>query len=191
MKLLRRVIVEKRAALIPIAVALAANLGVYLLLVYPLQARVSSGEARVLLATRAERQAEQQLAGARATQAGKQTAEAQLQRFYHQVLPGSLAAARKAVYVRLTQLASEANVRYERHTAEEEFERNSRLTRLQMTVVFEGGYQDIHRFIHAIQTAPDFLVIDNMLLAARNEPNTPLGLTLSISTYFWDDRNAT
>ena len=47
MKLLRRVIVEKRVAIIPIAIAIAANLAVYLVVVYPMQSRVSSGEARM------------------------------------------------------------------------------------------------------------------------------------------------
>ncbi len=191
MKLLRRVSFEKRAAVIPIAVAIAGTLAVYLLVVYPLQARVSSGEARVAAATRAQRVAERQLAAARATQAGKQVTEAQLQKFYHQVLPDNLADARKAAYLRLSQLAAESNVRYERHSANEIAAKNSHLTRLQLTVMLDGSYQDVRRFIHAIETAPEFLIIDNMVLAVRNEPNAPLVLTLAVSTYFWNGGNAT
>ncbi len=191
MKLLRRVIVEKRAALVPIAVAILGNLAVYLFIVYPLHRRVSSAEARMTAATRAQRDAERELASARATLAGKQLAEEQLQRFYHQILPGSLAAARRAVYVRVGQLAAESNVRYERHTLQETRDKDSRLTRLEITVTLDGAYQDIRRFIHAIETAPEFLAIDNMALTLRNEPNAPLILTLAVSTYFWNDSDAT
>lgn len=191
MKLFRRVIVEKRAALIPIGLAIAANLAAYFLVLYPLQSRVSSAEVRVLAATRAQREAEHQLAGARATQTGKQAAEIQLQKFYHQVLPGNLADARQTAYVRLTQLAAETNVRYERHTAEETAVKNSGLTRLQLLIVLDGSYQDIRRFVHAIETAPEFLIIDNVALAMGNDPNARLILTLGVSTYYWNGRNAT
>ncbi len=191
MKLLRRIIVEKRLVLVPIAVAIAANIAAYVLVVYPLQRRVSSGEARMLAATGAERQAQRQLAATRATQVGKQAAETQLQKFYHQVLPDNLADARKAAYVRLAQLAAESNLRYDRHVAEEMPEKNSRLTRLGFTVVLDGSYADIRRFIHAVETAPEFLVVDNMALMARNEANAPLVLTLTVSTYFWNSGNAT
>ncbi len=191
LKLLRRVIVEKRAALVPIAVAIAANLGVYLLVVYPMQARVSSGEARMLAATQAERRAERQLAVARATQTGKQTAEGQLQTFYRQVLPDNLADARKAAYVRLAQLAAESNVRYERATAEKIDEKNSDLTRLVVGVVVDGSYPDIRRFVHAIETSPEFLVIDNMALTMRDQPNMPLVLSLTVSTYYRNGSHAT
>lgn len=190
MKLFRRVIAEKRAVLVPIAVAIAANVGVYFFLVYPLQSRVWSGEARMMEATRAQRDAERQLNAARDTLAGKDLAEVQLQKFYHQVLPANLSDARKIAYVRLAQLAAQSNVRYERHTAEESPEKDSQLTRLNLTVVLDGSYQDIRRFIHALETAPEFLVIDNMSLTLRNEPTSPLVLTIAVSTYFWNGGNA-
>lgn len=191
MSLLGRVIVEKRAVLVPIAVAIAGNLAAYGILVYPLQGRVSSGETRVFAAAGAQRLAEQDLAGARATQAGKQTAEVQLQKFYHQVLPGTPGDARKAAYLRLAQLGAESNLRYQRQTAEAAPEKNSPLTKLHLILVLDGSYQDVRRFIHAVETAPEFLVIDNMVLTVRNEPNAPLVLTLAISTYFWTGGNAT
>jgi len=191
MGLLGRVIVEKRAALVPITLAIAGNLAAYGFVVYPLQARVSSGEARVRADEGAQRVAERDLAAARATQTGKQTAEVRLQEFYHRVLPANLSEARKAAYVRLAQLAAESNVRYERQTADREREKNSRLAKLRLTVVLDGSYQDIRRFIHAIETAPEFLVIDNVALMLRNEPTAPLVLTLAVSTYFWTDGNET
>lgn len=190
MNLLGRVVVEKRAVLVPIAVAIVANVAAYGILVHPLQERVSTGETRALAAARAQRQAEQDLAGVRATQAGKQTAEVQLQKFYHQVLPGTLGDARHAIYLRLAQMAAESNLRYLRQTAEEVPGKDSPLTRLQVVLTLEGSYQDIFRFIHTVETAPEFLIIDNVALAVRNEPNAPLVLTLAVSTYFWTRGNA-
>jgi len=175
--------------LVPLAVAIAANLVAYAFVVHPLQTRVASGEARARSVAEAQRIAERQLATARATQTGKQSSEVQLQKFYHQVLPDNLATARRAAYVRLAQLAAESNLRYQGQRAEEERDKNSHLTKLRLTIVLEGGYQEIRRFIHSVETAPEFLVIDNMALTTRNEPNTPLTLTLTVSTYYWTAGN--
>ncbi len=192
MSLLGRIVVEKRIVLTVVAVAIAANVGVYALWVGPLQTSVSSGEARVASAEEARRAAERELKAAHATQVGKVRAEGDLKTFYRQVLPASFADARKVAYVRLSQLASEANLRYERQTAEEaRSQKDSRLQKLSMVVVLEGNYEDIRRFIHSVETAPEFLVIDNVALAQGNEPNAPLVLTLSVSTYYWAGGNAT
>ncbi len=190
MNLLRRVIVENRVVLAIVTVAILANLAVYVFLVHPLQERVSSGVARAAAATRAERVAERELESARAAQTGKQTAESQLQTFYHKVLPGSLADARKAAYVRISQMAAQANLRSERLVSDKEAEKKSPLMRLQLVVTLDGNYQDVRRFIHAIETAPEFLVIDNMALVVRSEPSAPLLLTLAVSTYFWNGADA-
>ncbi len=191
MSLLGRVIVEKRAALVPIALAIIGNLAAYGLVGYPLQARVASGEARVRHGEGAERAAERDLGGARATREGMQTAEVRLQDFYHRALPASLSAARKAAYVRLAQLAAESNLRYERQAVDQEREKNSHLAKLKLTIVLDGSYQDVRRFIHAIETAPEFLVIDNVTLMLREEATAPLVLTLAVSTYFWTEGNET
>jgi Tfp pilus assembly protein PilO len=185
-----RILVEKRAAVLPIAVAIAGNLAAYGLVVYPMQRRAASGEARVLASQRTERAAARDLAAARAMQTGKQVAEAQLQKFYHQVLPATSADARKAAYLRLAQLAAQSNLQYQRQTAAETPEKDSPLTKLNLTLVLSGSYQDVRRFIRAIELAPEFLIIDNVVLSSRDEPNSALLLTLSVSTYFWTGGNA-
>ena len=184
MRLLGRIIVEKRAAVIPIAVALVANLAAYIFLVYPLQARAASGQARMLEATRAERLADRDLAAARAVESGKQTAETQLRQFYQHVLPANLADARKAAYLRLAQLQAECNVRYVRQVAGEEADRETGLTKLSISLVLDGSYQDVRRFIHAVETAPEFLIIDSVALATGKEANTPLVVTLGVATFY-------
>lgn len=191
MKLLGRIIVEKRAALIPITGALLVNLAIYVVLVHPLQARVASGEARMLEATRAQRVAEGDRASARAMQAGTQTAEAQLQQFYQHVLPAGPADARKAAYLRLAQLAAESNVRYVRQSASEGADEETGLTKLSITMLLDGSYQDVRRFLHAVETAPEFLVVDSVALSSGKEANSALVVTLGVSTFFRTARHAT
>ena len=92
MMLERRIFLEKRAILIPILVALAANLGVYLLVARPLAAK-SAGAADRAAAARVSRQAaEADLASARALVTGKTRAENELLTFYDKVLPASQSA---------------------------------------------------------------------------------------------------
>ena len=190
MSVFGRVIVEKRTTVAVLAIAIVANIAAYAFVVYPLRGRVATGEARALSVTQAQRVAERELTTARTTQTGKQAAEVQLQKFYHQVLPANLAVARKAAYVRLAQLAAESNLRYQGQRADEERDKDSRLAKLTLTIVLDGSYQDVRRFIHSVETAPEFLVIDNMALTTRNEVNSPLILTLTVSTYFWTTGNA-
>ncbi|MGE5358777.1 MAG: GspMb/PilO family protein [Bacteroidales bacterium] len=186
MKLLGRIIVEKRLVLLPIALAIVANMVAYALVVYPLQSRVSSAETRKAEAESNRRSAERQLADARATQASEQKAETDLQTFYRKVLPVGLPEARRAVYVRLAQIARECNVRYDRQSADEvRDQKESNLERLRLTLVLNGTYEDVRRFLHAIETAPEFLIVDTMGLLYRNEANALLVLNLSVSTYFW------
>ncbi len=190
-KVLGRMIAEKRVVVALLAAAIVVNAAVYGFVIYPMRGRVASGEVRAASVAQAQRVAERELATARATQTGKQAAEVQLQKFYHQVLPENLATARRAAYVKLAQLASESNLRYQGQRADEERDKNTSLTKLKLTIVLDGSYQDVRRFIHAVETAPEFLVIDNMSLTTRNEPNSPLVLTLAVSTYFWTVANAT
>jgi Tfp pilus assembly protein PilO len=192
MTLFRRVIVEKRRVLWPLAVAVLVNVVAYAAVVYPLKTRVASGQTRAADADRDLRAAERGLQAARATAQGKQRAEADLQTFYGRVLPGDVASARRVVYVRLAQLARESSLKLERQTADEERDsKESRLQRLRLSLVLEGSYENIRRFVHAIEIAPEFVIIDNAALALRNEPNAPLVLTLAVSTYFVSDANGT
>ena len=46
MILLKRILAEKRAAIIPLAIGILANIGVYLLVVYPLGVKSAGAENR-------------------------------------------------------------------------------------------------------------------------------------------------
>ena len=51
------------------------------------------------------------------------------------------------------------------------------------SVLAEGDWEDIRKLIHAIETGPDFVVIDNVALAEART-NAPLSLSLAMSTYY-------
>jgi Tfp pilus assembly protein PilO len=58
------------------------------------------------------------------------------------------------------------------------------LTRFQTTVELAGRYSDIRTFIHQLETAPEFVVIDTVELAEEDEESGLLNLTLGLSTYY-------
>ena len=182
--LVRRAVAEHRRLVIGLGVALAANLLVYALVVYPLSQRVANVAQR-------EQAAEQSLATARAEHAnasgtltGKSRASAELTTFYADVLPQSLSGARRLTYLRLAQLARESNLTYQRATYAPVVETDSTLTRLQIQLVLSGTYANMRDFIYQLETAPEFVVIDNVQLAEGADGGGSLVVTLDLSTYF-------
>ncbi len=185
--LVRRAVAEHRRLVIGLGIALAVNLLVYALVVYPLSERVANVAQR-------EQEAEQALTAARAEHAaasgtltGKSRASAELTTFYAEVLPQSLSGARRLTYLRLAQLARDADLNYQRATYEPVIEIDSTLTRLQIQLVLSGTYANMRDFIYQLETAPDFVVIDNVQLAEGADGGGSLVVTLDLSTYF---RNA-
>lgn len=180
----RRVATEKRTVVVPLAVALLANLALYALAVYPLTIKVASVERRAAAAERDRLAAEGDHAAARATLTGKDQAARELDTFYRDVLPVDLPGARRLTYLRIAQLARQASLRYERRSVEREDSKDGRLTRLRITMVLEGDYDHVRQFIYQLETAPEFVVIDDVALAEGADASSPLFLTLELSTYF-------
>jgi hypothetical protein len=54
-----------------------------------------------------------------------------------------------------------------------------------MTMVLAGSYQDVRQFIHQLETAPEFVVIEDVALVQGEERTAPLVLTLQMATYYW------
>ena len=182
---LHRIVQEKRLFLLPLAVALAANAALYTLAVYPLTVRVASAERRAAAAAEALGAAEAAHAQAVATRDGKARADSDLRTFYREVLPDDLAGARRITYARLAALAEAANLRYERRSSVNEQDRDSSLARLRTTMVLAGEYPDVRQFIYALETAEEFVVIEDVSLVQRDQDLSALVLTLQVSTYYW------
>ena len=182
--MLERILKEKRIWVAALAVGLVANLAVYLLLVHPLTVGVSNAELRRESAERNLRAAERAHEAAEQTVTGLGRAKADLQHFYRDVLPRDVSAAGRMTYLHLAQLARDTGLRYERRTFSAEQVRDSNLDVLKMSMVLEGGYEDIRRFIHRLETAPDFVVIDQVALGPGSEAQGLLALDLELSTYY-------
>jgi len=52
-----------------------------------------------------------------------------------------------------------------------------------VNMALEGEYRDVRRFIHKLETAPEFVVIESIGLV-QAEKNAPLTLTVKLSTYY-------
>jgi len=181
----RRILGEKRRVVLPIAIVLAANVAVFAGAVVPLARRVDSAAGRAAVAAETLGQAQARHRAAEALVSGKDRAEEELRRFYREVLPPDWTAARRVTYLRLVQLAREHGLQPARTGSEPQTNRDSVLARLQMTMQLTGDYASVRHFIYDLETAPDFVVIENVALAQGSEANAPLVLTIEVSTYYW------
>jgi hypothetical protein len=179
--------VEKRAIALPLLLVLLVNVGVYVLVVHPLAVKSAGAADRAAAAVNALRAAEGELAAARALVGSKTQAEQELRTFYDRVLPASLAAARRMTYARLPALARKSDVRYEQRSFEVEQGLNdlkdARFGRLHIRMVLQGEYESLRRFVYELETAPEFVILDDVALA-QVDPSKPLTLTLELSTYY-------
>lgn len=183
MGLVRRVMAEHRRLVIPLSVALVVNVLAYILIVYPLSQRVANVTQRDLAAEQALTQAKADYGQASGTLTGKARASTALTTFYNDVLPRDLSGARRLTYLRLAQLARESNLKFESGSYTPKVERGSTLTRLEIELVLAGSYADIRTFIHALESSPEFVVIDNVELSEGAEGGN-LAVTLQLSTYY-------
>lgn len=181
---LARVLREYRAALLPLAVVLAVNVGVLALGVLPLSQRVSVNEQRAVAAERQRALAQAEFKRAEALREGKAQATDDLERFYKEILPIDVAAARRVLQLRLQQRAREHGVEYQSGGSTEESLNKSSLLRLTIQMRLAGEYDDIRAFIYALETSPDFIIIDSVKLAEGVDSNAPLAVALEVSTYY-------
>lgn len=180
----RRIMAEKRAFIWPIALGLIANVLVFVLVVYPLSQTVAGGEQAAQESAAALREARRSHADARATVDGKVQADAELQRFYGDVLPPDLSSARRMTYVMIDRLAAKSGLQHGQRGFTPTAVRDSSLTKLTMTFRLAGEYRQIRRFIHELETAPDFLVLETVELAQVEGQSRGIDLTVQLATYY-------
>jgi hypothetical protein len=184
--LLKRILTEKRSLIVPLVIAIIANVALYALVVFPLGHQVTSAQ-REAQSTRDQLvRARNDFQSAKATVTGKQQADVALQTFYKDVLPSDQGLARRLTYTRLAQLAKEANVRLASGTNSVKREKGSTLSKLTTTYTLTGEYRDVRRFIYSLETAPEFIVLENVALTSGNDQqvNRGLAVNLDIATYF-------
>jgi Tfp pilus assembly protein PilO len=184
MTLLSRVFHEKRPVIVPLLAGLAINLLGYLFVVQPLAARSANVADRAMAAANSLRIAEREQATARDLVSGKARADEELNAFYQKVLPADLTAARRMTYSSLPALARRTNVRYDtRRFDTPDPDKDDRLARLQIRMVVQGQYENLRRFIFELESAPEFVIIDDVTLTEGSEGDD-LTLRLDLSTYY-------
>ena len=184
MTLWKRVLVEKRLTLVPLALGAIVNAAVYGLVVYPLSVKSAGAADRAAAAGQALKAADRDYAGALALVAGKSRADQELVTFYDEVLPASLPAARRLEYTLLPALARKTTVRFlSRRVDPEPIQRDARFGRLHIHISLTGEYESFRQFLYELETSPEFIIIDTVALT-QNDAAKPLAFTLELSTYY-------
>jgi Tfp pilus assembly protein PilO len=179
-----RVAGDYRLWIIALVIGLVVNLAALIFAVLPLSATANATASRAARAAETLREARADLAAAEQTRDGSAQAARDLERFYQEILPADVAAARRLTHLKLSQMARERDVTFQRSAASPEQIRDSSLERLRVSYALVGDYDDIRALIYDIETAPDFLVIENVFLSEGQDAQAPLTLTLELSTYY-------
>lgn len=181
----RRILHEKRALIWPLLAGVVVNIALFGLVVYPLSQKVAAGEGEATAASNALLTAKRQYNNARQTVSGKAQADEELNKFYKQVLPPDLSGARRITYLRIPQLAKETNLQLETQTANPAEVRDSALGKWTLTAVLNGEYRNIRRFLHQLETAPEFLVLERVdLKQSENDKDKGITVTIQVATYY-------
>ena len=183
MSLAARILEEKRTLIYPLAAALVVNAALFLAVVYPLSIKVRNGEASAQSAATTLAAARREMEAARNTVTGKVAADTELKKFYGEVLPADQSSARHLLYLKVYQLARKSNVTYERAGNDESQQKDSTLGKLTSTIVLSGQYRDIRRFVYDLETAPEFLILENVALS-QADTASGLNVTVKVATYF-------
>ena len=184
-----RVIGEHRRVMTILGVAIAINLGVLGFVVVPLMSSVESGARRAESAAAALKEAKADFANAEATRDGQTQATKDLERFYKQVLPVDLAAARRMSLSEMNKKARKHNVTFEASASSTDTVRDSELEHLKASFSLSGDYNDVREFIYDVETGPDFVIIDNVVLSEGQDNNAPLRFTFDVSSYYRTGRH--
>jgi Tfp pilus assembly protein PilO len=186
----KRILVEKRPWIAPLALALAINVGVYAFVVYPLGVKITGAAVRAEQATAALKAAEDDFAAARALVTGTTRADQELATFYDKVLPTDFSSARHLTAATIPQLARKSGIKFagRRTEIDDKDAKKTGLARLNIHVVLEGDYEKLRRFIYELESAPDFVIIDAVALS-ESDAAKPLNLAVDLSTYFRSGAN--
>ena len=188
MSLWRRIFQERRTVVLPLAIALVANVAILVLAVLPLTRSVANMEEQVVNASLTLAQARHLEKSAKDALASRERANTELQKFYAEILPRDSQSALRIIRFWLASAAEGAGLRYTGGAADEDQIRDSRLTRASVKIGLEGTYANIRRFLYTVETAEEFVVIEDVeLQQTADSPASASGkllVVLSVATYF-------
>jgi len=187
--LARRIFVEKRALIIPVVVGAILNGAGYAFVVRPLAIKSANVSERAAADKQALDAAERELTVATALVTGTSRAGEELATFYEEVLPADQTSARRLTYLSFYHLARRMNVKFlDRKIDVEPPKRDARVGRLKIRTELQGEYANLRQFIYELESAPEFVIIDDVTLS-QNDPAKPLTLTIELSSYYRLDGN--
>ena len=189
MKLFARVYRERRRVVLPLLVLLVANLAVLALVIFPLQRRVQAtaeAESRALTQMAAAKREDTE---ARMAQSRKQEVDVELAKFYKEILPRDLAAAQVTTQLWLATVARNNGVMFQQSTDRHAEVRDSRLIKVTSEATLSGTYRDIRKFLYALESAPQFVIIEEVQLgdtgtSAQQNAKGELEIAIKAATYF-------
>ena len=184
MSLSQRIFQEKRRLIYPLVVVLIVNVAIFAAVVYPLSLKVAAADRTAQTASIAAMSARREFDTAKNTVTGKAAADAELKKFYGEVLPPDQSAARRITSLQIAQLAKKTNVNDERATSEVTQERDSSLGKLSTEITLSGQYRDIRRFIYELEAAPEFLILETVSLSQGSDASSDLNVTVKVATYY-------
>jgi Tfp pilus assembly protein PilO len=184
MSVSQRIFQEKRRLIYPLVVVLIVNVAVYAAVVYPLSLKVSAADRTAQAAANAALTARREYESAKNTVAGRVAADAELKKFYGEVLPPDQSAARRITSLKIAQLAKKTNVNDERAMSDVSQERDSSLGKLSTEITLSGQYRDIRRFIYELEAAPEFLILETVSLSQGSDAGNALNVTVKVATYY-------
>lgn len=186
MSLARRILVERRRVVLPLAVFLIANVAVLALVVFPLQQSVASAEAARVQATQSLEAARKQQKSAADQKTAKARADIELRKFYTEILPKDFASARNLTNFWLGHVAEQSRLTYRAGQYEGKEIPESNLWVFKGDVTLVGDYADIRKFLYEVETSQQFVVIERVALSQPGaaQGGAQLELALSVVTYF-------
>lgn len=184
-----RIYAERRAVVLPVLLLLIANLAVLAIGVWPLQRSVRAAGDEEFQALLDLEQARREDRDARMAETRKQEVDVELRKFYKDILPRDLASAQVVTQLWLAQVAKQNGVVFQQGTHRHAEVRDSQLIKVTSEATLMGTYRDIRRFLFAVESAPEFVIVEEAQLGdtsagpAQN-PTGELEIAIKAATYF-------
>ncbi|HEX5216173.1 MAG TPA: GspMb/PilO family protein [Vicinamibacterales bacterium] len=188
MSLTGRIFTERRGVVLPVLLLLAVNIGVLLLGVLPMQTSVAGLETARDSSMLTLSQARNIERSAKSTLTSRQRADVELAKFYAEILPHDLVTATKTTNLWIQHAARDAGVTFTAAAFDYVPLRDSKLTRAFARVTLSGRYPNIKKFLYALETAEEFIVVEKVELTEPGGASTTqqgiLEVSMTVATYY-------
>ena len=189
MRLWRRVYAERRAIVLPLAIALIASVAVLALGVFPLGRSVARAEASAFEAKADLANARREDMQAKTARTSMERGDVELKKFYAEILPGDFVGAVEILNFLLGDAADDVNLKFQTGQWDRETVRDSSLTKVTGKITLTGDYGSIRQFLYNLETAKEFVVVEKVELTEANtvKATSALEVQLAVATYYVTD----